>query len=108
VIDLNPNTPTNSHSVPDGTVASNTTSGLSYDILFTPSGTLTGTLGDGTGKIVLWVRDITQDPDQPGEQPLIVIFCRTGRVGGFPINTDPNIGGGWPYYYVLDPRATGF
>jgi hypothetical protein len=89
------------------------TAGNTYDILFSPSGTLTGLLGDGTGKIVLWVRDITQDPDQPGDQPLIVIFCRTGRVGGFPVNPDPNLyppgnPGSFAYYYVLDPRATGF
>jgi prepilin-type N-terminal cleavage/methylation domain-containing protein len=77
--------------------------GFNYDILFTPNGTLTGTLGDSNGKIILWVRDIAQDSDQPGEQPLIVVFCRTGRIGGFP--SDPT--GANPYVYVLDPRATG-
>src|SRR5262249_46388837 len=83
-----------------------------YDILFTPSGPLTGPLGDSNGKIILWVRDITQDPDQPGEQPLIVVFSKTGRIGGFPVNPDqtkfpagyPNL---YPYYFVLDPRASG-
>jgi prepilin-type N-terminal cleavage/methylation domain-containing protein len=111
VIDMNP--PPNQHSVPDGTVAVTTLSGLSYDILFTPSGTVTGAIGESTGKIILWVRDPGQDPDQPGDQPLIVIFCRTGRSGGYPVNFNPALyptgnPGAFPYYYVLDPRATGF
>ena len=41
-----------------------------------------------------------------------VVFCRTGRIGGFPYNPDPNLypagyPTSYPYYYVLDPRATG-
>lgn len=93
------------YSFPDWTAATITVSGLSYDILFTPNGTLTGRIGESNGKIVLWVRDATQDPDQPGDQPLIVVFCRTGRIGGFPYNPDPSLGNA--YIYVLDPRATG-
>jgi prepilin-type N-terminal cleavage/methylation domain-containing protein len=98
-------------SSPDVTAATMTQSGLSYDILFTPSGTLTGSIGDGNGKIILWVRDATQDADQPGQQPLIVVFCRTGRTGGFPYNPNQSLWLGrpeaYPYYYVLDPRNTG-
>ena len=74
-----------------------------YDIVFSPSGTLTGTLGNGFSRIILWVRDYTQDIDQPGQMPLICVFCRTGRTGGFPNNYQ----NGNPYLYVLDPRATG-
>jgi hypothetical protein len=78
---------------------------FNYDILFTPTGALTGPLGDSNGKIVLWVRDFAQDSDQPGAMPLVVIFSRTGRIGGFPSNPDPVLGD--PYIYVLDPRNTG-
>jgi prepilin-type N-terminal cleavage/methylation domain-containing protein len=84
-----------------------------FDILFSPSGPLTGRLGNNFGKIILWVRDSTQDPDQPGDQPLVVVFGRTGRIGAVPINpnplltldpTDPNA---YWYYYASDPRNSG-
>jgi prepilin-type N-terminal cleavage/methylation domain-containing protein len=112
-VDFTTNTPTSMHSIPDWTAATITPSGLSFDILFTPSGTLTGSIGESFNKVILWVRDYTQDLDQPGEQPLIVIFSRTGRTGGFPVNTNqglypPGNPALFPYYYVLDPRATGF
>ena len=112
-VDFTTNTPTSMHSIPDWTAATITPTGLSFDILFTPSGTLTGSIGESFNKVILWVRDYTQDPDQPGEQPLIVIFSRTGRTGGFPVNTNqglypPGNPALFPYYYVLDPRATGF
>jgi prepilin-type N-terminal cleavage/methylation domain-containing protein len=81
--------------------------GTTYDIMFTPSGPLTGPLGDSNGKIILWVRDFTQDQDQPGQQELVTVFARTGRIGGFQVNTDPSVGGGSPYVYVLDPRNSG-
>jgi prepilin-type N-terminal cleavage/methylation domain-containing protein len=103
-VDMTTNTAVSSRSIPDWTAAAITPSGLSYDIIFTPSGTLTGSIGNGNGKIILWVRDVTQDIDQPGEMPLICIFCRTGRTGGF----QNNYQNGNPYLYVLDPRATGF
>jgi prepilin-type N-terminal cleavage/methylation domain-containing protein len=86
----------------------------SYDILFTPSGALTGTLGDGYGKIVLWLRDVTKDYPLPinpnastGDQPLLVIYSRTGRIAAVQFNNDPNVGGGDPYFYTLDPRSSG-
>jgi prepilin-type N-terminal cleavage/methylation domain-containing protein len=84
------------------------TLGISYDIVFTPSGTLTGALGNGFNKLIFWVQDYTQDLDQPGEMPLIAVFCSTGRIGGFQ-NNYQNAGGNpsLSYIYVLDPRATG-
>ena len=39
--------------------------------------------------------------------PIIVIFGNTGRIGGFPYNSDPNVGGGDPRIYILDPRNSG-
>jgi prepilin-type N-terminal cleavage/methylation domain-containing protein len=80
---------------------------FNYDILFSPSGSLTGPVGDNYGKVILWIRDVTQDPDQPGDQPLVVIYGRTGRIGAAPYNPDPNVGGGDPYYFVYDPRNSG-
>jgi prepilin-type N-terminal cleavage/methylation domain-containing protein len=87
------------------------------DILFTPSGALTGTLGDSNGKIVLWLRDVTKDyplPPNPqsntGDQPLLVIYTRTGRVAAVQFNSDPNTpaaGAYDPYFYVYDPRSSG-
>jgi prepilin-type N-terminal cleavage/methylation domain-containing protein len=79
--------------------------GTSYDIVFSPSGTLTGPLGNGFSKIIFWVQDYTQDLDQPGEMPLICVFCRTGRTGGFQNNYQNGMANA--YIYVLDPRATG-
>jgi prepilin-type N-terminal cleavage/methylation domain-containing protein len=88
--------------------------GASYDILFTQSGALTGTLGDSNGKIVLWLRDVTKDftlPINPqsstGDQPLLVIYTRTGRIGAVEFNNDPNVGGGNAYFYAFDPRSSG-
>src|SRR5262249_17912212 len=90
-----------------------------YDIVFTPSGALTGTLGNGNGKLILWLRDLTKDyplPPNPqndtGDQPLLVIFSRTGRIGAVPFTTDPTLfpAGNpalYPYYYALDPRSSG-
>ena len=111
VIDMNliaaasPN-PYYQRSFPDASAAT------PYDIMFTPSGVLTGRIGGGFGKIILWVRDATQDPDQPGDQPLVVVFSKTGRIGGFPSNPDQNLyptGAPtlFPYYYVYDPRNSG-
>jgi prepilin-type N-terminal cleavage/methylation domain-containing protein len=77
---------------------------LYYDILFTPAGTVTGSLGDSNGKIILWVRDASQDPDQPGEQPLIVIYTRSGAVAAVPSNPQNPTN---PYQFVTDPRNSG-
>jgi hypothetical protein len=77
----------------------------SFDIVFSPSGTLTGALGNGFSKIIFWVQDYTQDLDQPGEMPLICVFCRTGRTGGFQNNYQNGMANA--YFYVYDPRATG-
>lgn len=87
------------------------------DILFTPSGAVTGALGDSSGKIVLWLRDVTKDfplPPNPnattGDQPLLVIYTRTGRVAAVGYNNDPNVpapGQYDPYFYTYDPRSSG-
>ncbi len=96
---------------------------LTYDLLFSPSGAMTGTIGNANGKIALWLRDTTKDyplvngpPLLPntqgdtGDQPLLVIYSRTGRIGAAPFNRDPNIpaaGNYNPYYWIYDPRNSG-
>jgi prepilin-type N-terminal cleavage/methylation domain-containing protein len=74
-----------------------------YDIMFAPSGNVIGTLGNTTGKVILWVRDSTQDPANPGTQELITVFTRTGLIGAFPVN----LAGPDPYFYTRDPRNSG-
>jgi prepilin-type N-terminal cleavage/methylation domain-containing protein len=119
-------------SVPDATAGIAdplTPNQILYDILFSPSGALTGNIGNGNGKVILWFRDVTKDyplmivatptgttllPAGPGsdtgEQHLLVISSRTGRIGAVQFNNDPNVpspGNYNPYFYVFDPRNSG-
>jgi hypothetical protein len=78
---------------------------------------VTGPIGTANGKIVLWIRDVSKDyplPPNPtsdtGDQHLLVILTRTGRIGAVQFNNDPNVpspGNYDPYFYVYDPRASG-
>ena len=77
-----------------------------YDILFSPGGSVIGS-ASFNGQIILWVRDTTQPVATTTQQSLIVVFTRTGLIASYPVNTNPNLGGGSPYYYVLQPRAAG-
>jgi prepilin-type N-terminal cleavage/methylation domain-containing protein len=82
--------------------------GTNYDIMFAPSGPVIGTLGATTGKIILWVRDSTQDPANPGHQALITVYTRTGLIAAHPVNQAPGPGGFVdPYFYTRDPRNSG-
>jgi prepilin-type N-terminal cleavage/methylation domain-containing protein len=74
-----------------------------YDILFSPSGTVQNLLGSSNGKIILWVRDVSQDPDQPGEQSLITVYTRSGVIAAHPVD----LTSGNPYSFTLDPRYSG-
>jgi hypothetical protein len=117
-------------SAPDwtaGTIDPLTPNQILYDILFSPSGALVGNIGNGNGKIILWFRDVTKDypliliPGPPpsllpagpgsdtGDQHLLVISSRTGRIGAVPFNSNPNVPstGYDPYFYVYDPRNSG-
>jgi prepilin-type N-terminal cleavage/methylation domain-containing protein len=75
-----------------------------YDILFTPSGPVTGAAAR-SGKIVLWVRDINDDPTVSSNQALITIFTRSGAIASYEVNTAP---GEDPYAFTYDPRPNGF
>jgi len=75
-----------------------------FDILFAPSGALQGGVGGAQqGKIILWVRDETQDPNSSSEQTLITIFIRTGQIAAYAVDT----GSSDPYSFTRDPRAGG-
>jgi len=77
-----------------------------YDILFAPSGSVMRTAGQ-TGKVMLWLRDVTQDyqtsTPTPGEQMLVVIYTRTGLIAVHPI--DPNSGNF--YDFAQDGKDSG-
>jgi prepilin-type N-terminal cleavage/methylation domain-containing protein len=57
------------------------------DILFGPSGSVIGT---SSSRIVLWVRDVTLDAANPGEQTLVTVYCRTGFIAAHPVDTSVN------------------
>jgi prepilin-type N-terminal cleavage/methylation domain-containing protein len=61
---------------------------LFLDILFSPRGEVLG--NPGTDKIILWLRDMSQPSEFSGSPTLIVVFTRSGRIGAYPVNPDPN------------------
>jgi prepilin-type N-terminal cleavage/methylation domain-containing protein len=73
------------------------------DILFAPSGALVGR-GQGSDRVILWVRDATQASVFDGEPTLVTVYGRTGFIAAQPV--DPTSGN--PYSYTLDGRASGF
>jgi len=72
------------------------------DILFSPSGRVVGK-GTQNSPIALWLRDVTRDPSQPGEQILMVIYPVTGQIAAQAVaqGTDP-------YLFIRDGRSSGF
>jgi prepilin-type N-terminal cleavage/methylation domain-containing protein len=65
------------------------------DILFSPNGGLLPTSGVLSDKLVLWVRDVTDDNVQAGhslsgDQTLIVVNSRTGLVSAQPVDSTVN------------------
>jgi hypothetical protein len=76
---------------------------LNGQILFSPSGRVVGQ-GTGNAPIALWLRDVTRDdPNQPGEQILMVIYPVTGQIAAHSVaqGTDP-------YQFMKDGRSSGF
>lgn len=69
--------------------------GADYDVMFTPSGLLTGGSTHGAGQVFLWVRDPFKPSNlqQGGEQLLVSIKAKTGGIGGAPVDwgADPFI-----------------
>jgi prepilin-type N-terminal cleavage/methylation domain-containing protein len=98
-IDPNTNLP-RSRNVPVRTINNQTF----YEVLFSPAG---GVVGKGTSsndKIILWVRDATQDSPTDGEPALVTIHIRTGMIAIHPVDLTP---GGDPYSFTRDPRNSG-
>ncbi len=78
------------------------TGNSNYDILFAPWGAVLRQ-GTSTGKIILWVRDVTKDADAPGDQTLITVYTRTGVIAAHPVD----LTSGNPYSFTQDPRSSG-
>jgi prepilin-type N-terminal cleavage/methylation domain-containing protein len=74
-----------------------------FDIMFSPSGPVMRQ-GQLNGRIILWVRDVSQDGLQ-GDQTLITVYTRTGLIAGHPAN--PANSYATPYTYTQDGRSSG-
>jgi hypothetical protein len=79
---------------------------VNFDILFTPSGAVTraGAQGAQGAKIILWLRDVTQDAATPGEQFLVVVYTRTGLIAVHPVDTTNPTN---PYDFATDGKDSG-
>jgi prepilin-type N-terminal cleavage/methylation domain-containing protein len=73
-----------------------------WEILFAPSGMVIGQ-GTGSAPIAFWLRDVSRDPNQPGEQILIAVYPRTGQIAAHPVADASN-----PYQFLQDGRSSGF
>lgn len=75
-------------------------------IMFSPSGAVTEA-GAAFEKIILYVRDNSLSSSTDGEPTLVTIYTRTGFIATYPVNTDPNLGNGDPYYFTNQGQASG-
>jgi prepilin-type N-terminal cleavage/methylation domain-containing protein len=85
------------------------------DILFAPSGAVVGRAVQGTGTILLWVRDTgSDDLANPtyslptgnitrNEPALVAVYPRTGFIATHPVDTSS----GNPYSFTQDGRSSG-
>jgi len=76
--------------------------GGNYDILFAPAGAILGPLA-GNGRIILWLRDTTQNWQTTQQQTLIVVSTRTGLITYYPLDT----ASGNYYSQTQNPAAAG-
>jgi prepilin-type N-terminal cleavage/methylation domain-containing protein len=77
-----------------------------YDILFAPAGAVIGP-GGTTGRIILWVRDTTQNWQTATQQTLIVVNTRTGLISYYPVDTSNPSNPNQYYSYTQNPAAAG-
>jgi hypothetical protein len=78
-----------------------------YDIVFSPAGEVLR-VGGTTGKVILWVRDATQDASKPGDQILVTVYSRTGLISTHPVNLTPDGNGNVDFYsFTRDGRSSG-
>jgi prepilin-type N-terminal cleavage/methylation domain-containing protein len=81
------------------------------DVLFAPSGALVGRATNGTGQVILWVRDTSLDQVVgpiatnivQGDPALISVYPRTGFIATHPIDRTS----GNPYSFTQDGRSSG-
>ena len=69
--------------------------GMIFDAAFSPAG----------NRIALWLRDVTLDPEQPGEQLLMTVHARSGLIAAHPVDTSNNYAD--PYRFTRDGRSSG-
>ena len=77
------------------------TSNVILEVVFGPGGGLVGS-GVGSGKVLLWVRDVSAEPTSSGNPILVAIQARTGFVAAHPVAPGAN-----PYTFSEDARASG-
>jgi prepilin-type N-terminal cleavage/methylation domain-containing protein len=81
-----------------------------FDILFAPSGAVMRSAGQA-GKIILWIRDVTQDSSAPGDQFLVGVLTRAGNITVHPVDVTPDtVNTGYyldPYSYLRDGKDSG-
>lgn len=84
------------------------------EIIFGPSGEVTGDLGKQYGQIALWLRDVTLgEPTTfggmpPGENRLLVIHNRTGQVTAHPVDPTVDNSGNLSqqFQYIRDGKSS--
>jgi prepilin-type N-terminal cleavage/methylation domain-containing protein len=76
--------------------------GGNLDIVFSPSGAVTGWTGSPADKIHLWVKDIGADTGTV-EEVIITVYVRTGLIGANPVVA----GSTNPYSFSQDGRSSG-
>jgi hypothetical protein len=75
------------------------------DILFAPSGAVL--LSGANDKIVLWVRDVTQDANTPGDQWLVTVSARNGSVAAYQVGPYQGTPPVDPYYFARSGTPSG-
>jgi type II secretory pathway pseudopilin PulG len=75
---------------------------VNYDVVFAPSGSVTRA-GGQKGKIILWMRDVTQDTLNPGTMFFVTIYTRTGMIAVHPVAGS----GANPYSFATDGKDSG-
>jgi prepilin-type N-terminal cleavage/methylation domain-containing protein len=72
-----------------------------YEVLFAPSGAVTGQ-GTGGGKVILWLHDKNDATADPTTSTLLAVQTRTGSIAAHPVALGVD-----PYAYTSDGRASG-
>jgi prepilin-type N-terminal cleavage/methylation domain-containing protein len=88
-------------------VANGAADGL--DIMFSPSGQITGSNGI-SGKVILRIRNSSR-PSTDGDQLYVVVYTRSGLIATHPVNMTVNPATGallLPYQFLLDGNSSGF